>query len=337
MLRWIRFTAFAVLAWVMACGCSLGTQPLQPTAQASATPFIIPTLTTPTPTRIIATVTAFPTQIPQPTAIPLPVLTYSGNYGTACVVTPAQTGGTVNVRTGPGTTYGAIALMQTWAPVVGSRGGWYLITLPKGLTRYDTGWVSGTVVTLSAGCNPATATPTITPTQNSTCRFVPSGNPPPTTATLRTAPNGQSAFIVPAQTLTILAQQGNWFQVISSVTGQSGWLPDNEGYIVGNCSAIPQATNMPQESQACLITVGIDSPVYSAPNVPSTDAIMAGGVVRAIVRTDTGWYGYKTGLIAYDGSDLKTLMWVPYGNPLGNVNTGTAACNTLPLVVYPTP
>ena len=340
MSRWIRLSGFALLVWIMACGCSLGTQPTVPTSQPVQTAIVfLPTQTpTPTKTNIPVVATAFPTQIPGPTAIPLPVIPNRGSYGNSCVAMPAQSGGTVNVRVGAGTNYDVIALLQTWAVVVTSQGTWYAISLPRGLTRYEVGWVSSTVTTISAGCNPPTPTPS--PTENTTCRFNVGGNV--TSVNLYAVPNGPYLATVPTQILRVLAQQGNWFQVISSVTGQIGWLPDTQGFLLGNCAGIPQVTAVPQgvtpttEPQACLITVGIDSPVYSAPNVPSTDSILAGGTIRAVVRTSDGWYGYKVGLTTYDGSDLKTFKWVPYGNPLGNVNNGTTGCNTLTTLVYPT-
>lgn len=239
---------------------------------------------------------------------------------------PLNAGDTVNVRVGAGTNYGVIALLQTWAVIVTSQGSWYAIQLPRGLTAYDVGWVSTTVTKVSAGCSPPT------PTENATCRFIVGGSA--ANATLYVNPNGSLGPTVPTQTLNVLALQDTWVQVISTVTGQWGWLPDNMGYLLGNCGSVPQLTPPPpDDTQRCMITIGADSPVYSSPNVASADVIKQGAVIQAIVRTNSGWYGYLPGLTIYTSQvDLAVLLWVPYGNPLGNANSGTAGCDAMPTV-----
>lgn len=335
---WKRLSAFAVLAWIMACGCSLGTPPNTSAGSGSkpptptSNPIILPPTQSPAP---IKTNTPFPSVTPPPptqrpanTAIPLPVIPNRGSYGNSCVVMPINAGDTVNVRIGAGTNYGVVALLQTWAVIITSQGSWYAIELPRGLTAYDVGWVSNTVTKVSAGCY----APTPMPTENTTCRFIVGGGA--SNVALYLTPNGSLGPTVPTQTLNVLAMQSNWIQVISTVTGQWGWLPDNMGYLLGNCGSVPQLTPPPpDDKKICTITIGADSPVYSSPNVASTDMIKKGAVIQAIVRTNSGWYGYLPGLTVYTAQvDLAVLLWVPYGNPLGNANTGTVGCDALPIV-----
>jgi hypothetical protein len=156
---------------------------------------VIPTLGASVPTQVPPV--QAPTQAPPaqatltpvivtnaPTVVILPTLPTTGG----CVVAPSSTT-TVNVRSGPATTFGVIAQLPftQFASVTGrlSDNSWYQVSY-NGLT----GWISASVVRLGGNCGGVpivglTATPTLltlaSATPSSVFTLTPSITPPPTT------------------------------------------------------------------------------------------------------------------------------------------------------------
>ncbi len=84
------------------------------------------------------------------TTVPLPVINPAGSPPAGqCSVMVAPPNTFVNVRTAPGTNNPAIAILQSWAGVVGYSGTWTQISLPNGV-----GWVSNSVVIGAGTCAP---------------------------------------------------------------------------------------------------------------------------------------------------------------------------------------
>ncbi len=197
------------------------------------TPFVATAVAVlPTPTLFV------PTQIAFPTINPLGPCTVATNGGTA-----------VNVRSGPGTTFGIVTQLSPLATalVLGRLpdATWYQVTV-NGVT----GWVSGTVVRVGGNCGavaiiiPPTLAPTMTTLFTATPTVgIPTATP---TATATTAP-------LPTPTLNFSLPPN-----FGSTALTSGFVPDpftagitsggsvNVNYLGGGCTGF--ATSAPDFS-----------------------------------------------------------------------------------------
>lgn len=145
--------------------------------EADAGPSICPVgqaVVPPTPTPRPLPTIAPPTPTPAPTEIVLETLSPLG----PCVVA-SSTGGRVNIRSGPSTTFPVIGQItgNTTAPVIGRLpdNTWYQVS-PAGLV----GWISATVVRLGGQCG---GVPSVTLTPTPTSFVPPSATPFAPTAT----------------------------------------------------------------------------------------------------------------------------------------------------------
>jgi uncharacterized protein YgiM (DUF1202 family) len=162
----------------------------------SSTPTPTPTLTpTPTPTAT-ATPTPTPTATPTPTSAPTPTPT--------ATPTPAQTGTvvncttSVNVRSGPSTSYAIIGSAPKGAKyaVLGQSGSWYKINF-----NGQTGYISTSYLSVASTPTPTpTPTPTSTPTPTPTS--TPTTTPTPTPTPTETPTSTPTATPTPTETPT---------------------------------------------------------------------------------------------------------------------------------------
>jgi uncharacterized protein YraI len=216
---------------------------------------VLPTLTLIAPQPVVVTATPLPTQA-------LPPLPSTG----PCVVASA-TGGAVNVRSGPSTSFNVISQLigASMGQVIGRLpdGSWYQITV-NGLI----GWISGSVVRTGGVCNsvpvvlPPTAIPTIAgvPTATSTTNSLVTATPT-ATATVTT----MAATATPTATATVTTMPTAVATLnfslspnYGSSTLASGFVPDpftvgvtsggsvNVAYLGGGCTGF--ATSAPDFS-----------------------------------------------------------------------------------------
>jgi hypothetical protein len=353
---------FAAGIFLLGLACSLGGASAPATPSATSTDVLTPTITlTPSavftdvpgtnvggtaavaaPTLFIpAAVTHPPTAAPIPTntPVPLPVINPAGSPPTGqCSVVLTAGNKFVNIRSGPGTTYPAIAILQSYAPVVGLSSGWYQISLPNGV-----GWVSGSVVMGAGTCAPTPAAPncTITITANATAYAQPTFSSP----MFATFPAGT--------TLQASARTADGWYGFDPGIAQAGntglallrWLPAAVPVIgtmtrSAGCDSVPIVVALPPTavppSGPCVLTMTINTVAYSQPNFSNVFATLSPGEsFEATARTIDGWYGFDPGIAQAGNSGLARLRWVPAGSPAGNTITQTIQCGYLPTVTYP--
>ncbi len=157
---------------------------------------------------------------------------------------------TLNVRSGPATTYSAIGTIypgQTW-PVTGSQNGWYAIAF-----NGQTGWVSGAYVTLTgtAPASPPTSAPTPVPPSGA-----PTGQSLTSTVNLNVRSGPATSYsaigtISPGTYYAITGSQNGWYSI--SYNGQTGWVSGAFVTVSGNAPSAPAAPsgNAPVITQFC--------------------------------------------------------------------------------------
>ncbi len=219
---------------------------------------------TPTPTAVLAPSPVPPTAIAQAPPAPLAPLPSTG----ACVVA-SLTGGTVNVRSGPDTSFPVLFQLSgnALAAVVGRLpdGSWYQVTF-NGVT----GWISSSVIRIGGQCGtvpaltltPATTsamTPTMTTTP-ATATWTPTGTlytetptwtPTATTGTATATPTWTPTWtLTPAMVATL---NFSLPPVYGSTAVTSGFVPDpftvgataggpaDVSYLGGGCSGFATA------------------------------------------------------------------------------------------------
>lgn len=180
----------------------------------------------------------------EPTSTPIPLATLPTTG--ACIVASAS-GGTVNIRSGPGTSYTVMGQISgnSTAPVVGrlSDSSWYQIN-PNGLI----GWISASVVRLGGVCNTVPAL-TLTPTATSAgASATPTGTltqtaetPTPTWTPTATPTATPTPAAVPTLNFSLSPVYGSTslssgFVPDPYTVGVTGGGPVNVAYLGGGCS-----------------------------------------------------------------------------------------------------
>ncbi|MFA4886034.1 MAG: SH3 domain-containing protein, partial [Desulfotomaculaceae bacterium] len=141
--------------------------------------------------------------------------------------TAVVTSDTVNIRTGPGTSYDIVTQASSGdrLPILTQSGDWYCVNQPSG----EKGWIAGWLVNVE---QPAQATAP----QNSGQVAVVSGN----SVNIRSGPDTSYSIIAQAglgDRLPVLDKSGDWYK-ISLSSGASGWVA---GWLVAVGTPIAQA------------------------------------------------------------------------------------------------
>jgi N-acetylmuramoyl-L-alanine amidase len=197
-------------------------------------------------------------------------------------------GNYINIRSGPGTNHGVVAQGNSGEryQVLDKSGDWVRIQLTTG-----TGWVSGWLVKLEGGQAPtpqapAGQPPATTPVSGSKVATV-SGS----VVNIRSGPgttNPVVGSVVQGNNLTVLGQEGDWYQV-SLPTGGTGWIAgwlvtvkDTPGQTGGSTQPAqpPAGSQTPPAAGSTEKIAVVNGSVVNVRSGPGTSSSIIGTVVK---------------------------------------------------------
>ncbi|MCA9942070.1 MAG: SH3 domain-containing protein [Ardenticatenaceae bacterium] len=322
-------TASSHIGWVNA-----SSDYITPSVAINTLPVVTPTTTTPTATTTAvptgtSTPTSTPTTTPAPTATAVPV-----TGAAATVVT-----GALNVRSGPGISYGSVAVVNqgTVVSLLGrnSNSSWAKIRLANGTE----GWVnaSSTYITPNVAIS---SLPVLTATAPgvTASALVATG-----ALNVRSGPGVTYSVLTVAsqgQTVALLGRNANssWAK-IRAANGTEGWV--NASLITPNVSisSLPLADSPAAPEPPVPVAPGAVLSLRSGPgfSYPVTGSVYQGLQVTAIGRNaNNTWLKVRLS----DGQEgWIGAQYVQLSIPVGNlpVLDGTAGSTTPPAGTTPTP
>jgi len=218
-----------------------------------------------------------------------------GTASAADSVKVSGSGGSVNIRVGPGTDYPLAATVArgTTLPFLTQQSGWYKVVLSSG----KTGWIAGWLVAPVAVTRPETSAATFIIAQS--------------VVNLREGPGTGYAIIgktAPGQKLASVGKQGDWYKVSLS-SGKVGWIA---GWLV---KTVVQKAE-PQESPQASIYVVAPS-VVNLREGPGTGYAIIGKTAQGQKLKSVGKQGdwYKVSLSGGKVGWIAGWLVKPAGQP----------------------
>ena len=205
--------------------------------------------------------------------------------------TAIVTGGTLNVRTGPGSSYGVTVVLQPGDMVYmlarDAGGQWVLVRTQSGVQ----GWVAASHLQPSVPIStlPVVSAPTMPPPQaTGATGIVATGalnvrqGPGTAYQVITTVAQGQTVYLVGRN------NSGSWL-LVTAPNGARGWA--NASYIRTNVnvSALPVSSAPPPTTNSAVVTVGaLHVRVAPGPDFPLVGTVLRGAQVGMLGRNSSG-------------------------------------------------